>query len=143
MLQQQYQDSVNQRESLKERKHLTGLRLQRASVLIEALVDEKVRWAESVDDLDIKLKGLVGDTLVSAGAVAYLGAFTNKYRHSLLDSWAEKCRAANIPISDSYNYVKSMADANQVSPRPNILFKVHHFQSSVLIRFLYISHYVL
>ena len=42
MLQQQYQDSVNQREGLKERKVLTGLRLQRASVLIAALSDEKV-----------------------------------------------------------------------------------------------------
>ncbi len=42
MLQQQYQDSVNQREALKERKKLTALRLQRASVLITALSDEKV-----------------------------------------------------------------------------------------------------
>ena len=42
MLQQQYQESVNQREGLKERKVLTALRLQRASVLIAALSDEKV-----------------------------------------------------------------------------------------------------
>ena len=42
MLQQQYQDSVDQRESLIKKMELTGLRLERASVLIEALVDEKV-----------------------------------------------------------------------------------------------------
>ena len=42
MLQQQYQDSVSQREGLKERKSLTALRLTRASVLITALSDEKV-----------------------------------------------------------------------------------------------------
>ena len=43
MLQQQYQDSVEQREALKERKTLTALRLDRAAVLIGALSDEKVR----------------------------------------------------------------------------------------------------
>ena len=42
MLSQQYEDSVNQREALKERKKTTALRLQRASVLIEALSGEKV-----------------------------------------------------------------------------------------------------
>lgn len=41
MLQGQYQDSVNQRESLKERKKVAGLRLQRASVLTSALANEK------------------------------------------------------------------------------------------------------
>jgi hypothetical protein len=33
---------VNQREALKERQITTGLRLERAAVLIGALVDEKV-----------------------------------------------------------------------------------------------------
>ena len=42
MLQHQYDDSVAQRESLRERKVLTTLRLKRASVLITALADEKV-----------------------------------------------------------------------------------------------------
>ncbi|XP_023930267.1 dynein heavy chain 6, axonemal [Lingula anatina] len=114
LLQQQYQDSVNQRESLKERKKTTALRIQRASVLISALADEKVRWAESVKVLDFKLQGLVGDTLVSAAAVAYLGAFTAKYRRELILKWEERCRAAEIPISEEYELVKIIADANQV-----------------------------
>ena len=97
-LQQQYTDSVNQREGLKERQELTKLRLQRASVLIGALSDEKVRWAEGVDDLDFKLRGLVGDVLVSAGVVAYLGAFTTKYRLELIQLWAKMCEDKAIPI---------------------------------------------
>lgn len=80
----------------------------------DSFVCFKVRWAESVDDLDFKLKGLVGDTLVSAGAVAYLGAFTSKYRHNMLHHWTEMCNQANIPISKQYGLVKSLADANQV-----------------------------
>jgi dynein heavy chain len=42
MLQGQYQDSVNQREELKQRNVLTAIRLDRASLLIGALSGEKV-----------------------------------------------------------------------------------------------------
>jgi dynein heavy chain len=43
MLQDRYTDSVNQRESLKQEMITTGLRLQRAAVLIDALANEKVK----------------------------------------------------------------------------------------------------
>lgn len=49
MIQDQYQDSVNQRETLKERKKTTGLRLDRASVLTNALADEKVRYLDVME----------------------------------------------------------------------------------------------
>lgn len=113
-LQQQYTDSVNQREGLKERKELTKLRLSRASVLIGALSDEKVRWAEGVADLDFKLKGLVGDVLVSAGAVAYLGAFNTKYRNELISQWLTLCNDSAIPIALDYEFTKSMSDPTQI-----------------------------
>ena len=40
----------------------------------------QVRWSQSVKVLDMKLQGIVGDTLVASAAVAYLGAFTAHYR---------------------------------------------------------------
>ena len=46
------------------------------SQLIGGLADEKVRWAESVAHFDSMLVNVVGDVMVSAGAVAYLGSFT-------------------------------------------------------------------
>ncbi|KAL5008122.1 hypothetical protein ScPMuIL_013703 [Solemya velum] len=114
MLQGQYQDSVNQRESLKERKKVAGLRLQRASVLTNALANEKVRWEESVKELDLKLQGLVGNTLVGAASVAYIGSFTAKYRRLLITSWIDMCKNAQIPISSDFSLVKSTVDAHQV-----------------------------
>ncbi|XP_041352994.1 dynein heavy chain 6, axonemal-like isoform X2 [Gigantopelta aegis] len=114
LIQQQYQDSVNQREGLKERKKITALRLQRASVLISALADEKVRWAVSVQQLNVKLKSVVGDNLVSAAAVAYLGAFTAKYRKDLVEKWITLCQKECIPLSEEFDLVMNMVDANSV-----------------------------
>jgi len=44
--------------------------------LIGGLSDEKGRWLETVQRLDKTLENIVGDILVSAGFVAYLGSFT-------------------------------------------------------------------
>jgi len=44
--------------------------------LIGGLADEKVRWAESVANFDTQLTNVIGDVMVSAGVVAYQGAFT-------------------------------------------------------------------
>ncbi|KAK7488391.1 hypothetical protein BaRGS_00020365, partial [Batillaria attramentaria] len=114
LIQKQYQDSVNQREALKTRKVVTALRLQRASVLISALEDEKVRWAESVKVLDGKLEGLVGNTLVGAAAVAYLGPLTMQYRQELVERWVGMCVEASVPISHQFDLIHSMAEPNQI-----------------------------
>ena len=51
VLQKQYDDSVAQRESLRERKVLTTLRLKRASVLMSALAEEKVSLSFSASEI--------------------------------------------------------------------------------------------
>jgi len=44
--------------------------------LIGGLADEKDRWLESVEELEKVLSNILGDVLLSAGCVAYLGSFT-------------------------------------------------------------------
>jgi len=44
--------------------------------LIGGLSDEKGRWLESVAHLDQIHSNILGDVLLSAGCVAYLGSFT-------------------------------------------------------------------
>lgn len=44
--------------------------------LIGGLADEKIRWAESVKIFDKMLVNVIGDVMMTAGVVAYLGAFT-------------------------------------------------------------------
>lgn len=64
--------------------------------------------------LDEKLSGLVGDTLIAAASVAYIGPFTATYRKELVSSWVQLCKEFSIPISKSFDLVKSTVDAYQV-----------------------------
>lgn len=67
-----------------------------------------------MDVLDGKLEGLVGNTLVGAAAVAYLGPLTLKYRQELVEKWVTMCRENNVPITQNFHLTNVMADANQV-----------------------------
>lgn len=42
---------------------------------------EKARWSEAARQLQFSLINAIGDVLLSAGIVAYLGAFTVNYRN--------------------------------------------------------------
>ncbi|XP_075719503.1 dynein axonemal heavy chain 14 isoform X3 [Rhinoderma darwinii] len=113
-LQKQYNNSVAEKDDLAFRKHLTIKRLARASVLITALDEEKVRWKESVERLELRLQGIIGDVLVSAAFIVYCGVFTSEYRAQLMERWVEFCKTYQIPMSEDYSFIHAMAAENEV-----------------------------
>ncbi|XP_069810836.1 dynein axonemal heavy chain 14 isoform X3 [Dendropsophus ebraccatus] len=114
LLQKQYNNSVAEKDHLAFRKQLTTKRLERASVLITALDEEKVRWKESVEKLDLRLKGIIGDVLVSAAFIVYCGVFTSEYRAQLMGQWSEFCETYQIPVSEDYSFIQAMAAETEV-----------------------------
>jgi len=57
------------------------IKISRAEKLISGLGGEKVRWTQNVKDLSETYDNIVGDVLLSAGVVAYLGPFEMAYRN--------------------------------------------------------------
>jgi len=55
-------------------------KLKTAGILIQSLADEQIRWAEDVKRLTEEALLIPGNSLVSAGMVAYAGAFTAEFR---------------------------------------------------------------
>ncbi|XP_068088957.1 dynein axonemal heavy chain 14 isoform X3 [Hyperolius riggenbachi] len=114
LLEKQYNDSTAEKDQLAHRRQLTTKRLARASVLITALGEEKVRWKESVDKLDLRLEGIIGDVLVSAAFIVYCGVFTSEYRVQLVEQWLGLCERHKIPVSADYSVIRAMAGTSEV-----------------------------
>ncbi|KAJ1555349.1 Dynein heavy chain 7, axonemal [Nowakowskiella sp. JEL0078] len=76
--------------------------LDRAQKLLGGLGGEKQRWSEIVHKLDATLYNLPGDILISAGVIAYQGAFTKTYRVDCVDEWLLVCKERNIPCTDPF-----------------------------------------
>lgn len=74
----------------------------------------QIRWKESVEKLELRLKGIIGDTLVSAAFIVYCGVFTSEYRAQLMGQWLEFCKTYQIPVSEDYSFVHAMAAESEV-----------------------------
>uniref|UniRef100_A0A8D1UYI8 Dynein axonemal heavy chain 1 n=1 Tax=Sus scrofa TaxID=9823 RepID=A0A8D1UYI8_PIG len=96
-MQAKYRECVAKKEELELKCEQCEQRLGRADKLINGLSDERVRWQETVENLQHMLDNIVGDVLVAAGFVAYLGPFTGQYRTVLYDSWVKQLTTHLVP----------------------------------------------
>ncbi|XP_032177365.1 dynein heavy chain 1, axonemal isoform X1 [Mustela erminea] len=96
-MQTKYRECIAKKEELELKCEQCEQRLGRADKLINGLSDEKVRWQETVENLEHMLDNISGDVLVAAGFVAYLGPFTGQYRTVLYDHWVKQLTRHKVP----------------------------------------------
>jgi len=114
-LQEKFAACVSKKEQLENNCRLCEERLDRADKLIGGLADEKIRWSQTVDKLTGVIKNVVGDVLISAGFVAYLGAFTGEYRQSLLENWSQVIEKEKVPVTGKHpSLMGTMGDPVQI-----------------------------
>ncbi|KAL3318377.1 Dynein heavy chain 1, axonemal [Cichlidogyrus casuarinus] len=100
-LKAKYDECIHRQHELEDKSRLCEARLVRADKLITGLGSEKARWKDQVVLFDELLNNLVGDVLMSAGYVAYLGPFVGSYRNMLSDEWLGSISANNVPHTAS------------------------------------------
>ncbi|KAJ9576326.1 hypothetical protein L9F63_006826, partial [Diploptera punctata] len=113
-LEASYDASLAEKMELEVIMDVTANRLIRAGRLTSALGNEQVRWEQSIKDLSANLITVIGDVLVAAGCVAYLGPFTNTYRDELMEIWIDDCRKLGIPSSESFSLIGILADQYEI-----------------------------
>ncbi|XP_049940877.1 dynein axonemal heavy chain 1-like, partial [Schistocerca serialis cubense] len=108
------QDTLEKTEAhkadLEAKMKLCEERMGRAVRLISGLADERERWGISVKTLSESVINVVGDVLLSAGAVAYLTPFTDSYRRNLISKWITLVSERAIPHTDNVSPVSTMGD---------------------------------
>ena len=109
-MQAKFDAMVSKKQQLEDKAEECSLKLQRAEKLISLLADEKGRWKESVERSDQLVVNVVGDVVVSAGTVAYLGPFTSEYRAALTSTWREDLKALNVPHTEGADLVSTLSD---------------------------------
>ena len=85
-------------------------RLDRAVKLMSGLGGEKVRWNATCASLSHSYDGLVGDALVSAGTITYLGVFTPDFRSSIVKTWQDKLMELQVPHAAGCNLQNTLSD---------------------------------
>uniref|UniRef100_A0A8K9XJ36 Dynein, axonemal, heavy chain 6 n=1 Tax=Oncorhynchus mykiss TaxID=8022 RepID=A0A8K9XJ36_ONCMY len=114
ILQDQFDQSIAEKEGLAKTMALTEARLGRAGKLTAALGDEQVRWQESIELFEQEIHNVVGNVFIAAACVAYYGAFTMHYRQLLIDQWIVRCQELGIPISASFSLINILGDPYEI-----------------------------
>ncbi|XP_073425921.1 dynein axonemal heavy chain 12 [Dendrobates tinctorius] len=109
-LQETFREKTEEKVRLEFQVDLCAKKLERAEKLIGGLGGEKHRWSNAADSLQNMYDNLTGDVLVSAGVIAYLGAFTAGFRQECTREWSKLCKSKNIPCSDDFSLSKTLGD---------------------------------
>ncbi|KAF4024010.1 hypothetical protein G4228_015792 [Cervus hanglu yarkandensis] len=109
-LERVFLEKTEEKARLEDQVELCAKKLERASKLIGGLGGEKSRWSQAADDLQIVYENLTGDVLVSAGVIAYLGAFTSGFRQTCTEDWSTLCKEKKIPCSEEFSLSKTLGD---------------------------------
>ncbi|XP_025927284.1 dynein heavy chain 1, axonemal [Apteryx rowi] len=114
ILQAKYKSCVAKKEELEMKCEQCEQRLGYADKLINGLADEKVRWQDTVQNLDYMINNIAGDMLVAAGFVAYLGPFTGDYRTALCKEWLRQLSENNVPHTKDPNLISTLGDPMEI-----------------------------
>ncbi|CAH8438789.1 unnamed protein product [Schistosoma haematobium] len=79
-LQNQLKFTQNEKKRLEDEVSNCATKLERATKLRSGLGGEKDRWHQAAKYVEKLYDNPIGDVLISAGIIAYLGPFTSTYR---------------------------------------------------------------
>ena len=72
------------------------LKLERAAMLVDGLSGERIRWENSIEELNDMFDALPGDCLIATAFVSYLGPFVSDYRDELIRIWTTEVIKTNL-----------------------------------------------
>ena len=105
-----FNEATARKEQLEEDVDLCEKKLIRAKQLIDGLGGEQSRWTQNVVTLSDQYINVTGNVVVSAGLIAYLGAFTSEYRNMAVRKWVKLCKQRNIPCSNNPSLVHTLGE---------------------------------
>ncbi|XP_071333968.1 dynein axonemal heavy chain 2 [Trachinotus anak] len=103
-LKKQHGEKLAMKESLRKKSDEMEVKLDRADKLVTGLAGERVRWEERVAGLEENMGYLVGDCLLAASFLSYMGPFLSNYRDELLAIWMKEVRDLEIPCTPGFSF---------------------------------------
>lgn len=89
-------------------------KLVRAEQLIGGLGGEKIRWSMNATELHKSLGNVVGDVLLGAGCIAYLGFFSTEFRTEILREWNKLCLEKRLPCTEKFTLASILGNQMQI-----------------------------
>lgn len=114
-LQAKFLEATDAKTRVEEEAAACEERLNLAERLVNGLSSENERWGNEVHHLKLKQVTLVGDVLLAAAFVSYVGAFDQQFRELLWkNEWLPDLKQREVPLSEGVDPLLMLSnDASQ------------------------------
>ena len=109
-LEKDFNEAITTKQNLENEMEVCEGKLERADKLLGGLGGEAVRWAATVEDLKKAEVNVIGDVLVAAGTISYLGPFMSKYRADTEHEWHEQLGALSLPFTPGCTMMSTLME---------------------------------
>ncbi|XP_027143976.1 dynein heavy chain 2, axonemal isoform X2 [Larimichthys crocea] len=113
-LKKQHGEKLAMKESLRKKSEEMEVKLDRAGKLVTGLAGERIRWEERAAGLDENMSYLVGDCLLAASFLSYMGPFLSNYRDELLAIWMKEVQDSQIHCTPGFSFAVFMSKPTAV-----------------------------
>ncbi|XP_068615161.1 dynein axonemal heavy chain 2-like [Brachionichthys hirsutus] len=113
-LEKQYSEKLAKKESNRQKAQDMEVKLDRADKLMTALGGERVTWEEKLANLQENMGFLVGDCLLAASFLSYMGPFPSSYRDELLAIWMKEVQDSGIPCTPGFSFAAFLSKSTTV-----------------------------
>ena len=111
LLNKRYQEAVREKKEVEDQAEALTTRADLAQRLVGGLASENVRWGKEIERLRGNSLTLVGDCMLAAGFVSYVGAFDKELREELWRvQWSEDLKGRGIPMTDGSDPLEVLSD---------------------------------
>ncbi|KAM3661462.1 dynein axonemal heavy chain 10 [Ammospiza maritima maritima] len=108
--------TLKENQKLQEEAEIMQRRLDAADKLIAGLKSENERWSDEFKELEARKAKLLGDCLLAAAFLCYVGAFSWEFRHEMLyQVWHEDIVSREIPVSHPFKLEALLTDEVEIS----------------------------
>merc|ERR1719233_2639554 len=108
-LKQDYTMLITKKTQIAEEIQTVKVSVDRATKLIRDLSSEKERWEDSSNGFKQQLSTLVGDCILSASFLTFIGYYNQTYREIVMNSVKDVLQKFEIQYQDSLNVVQYLA----------------------------------
>lgn len=116
MLNEKYNQAVLEKKDVEDQAATLTKRADLAQRLVGGLASENVRWGKEIERLKSSALTLVGDCMLAAGFVSYVGAFDKDLREELWKvRWSDDLKVRGIPMTEGADPLKVLSDEGKNS----------------------------
>ncbi|KEG14468.1 putative dynein heavy chain, cytosolic [Trypanosoma grayi] len=121
-LKAEYQAMTEEMATIKSTMGGVAARCERATTLLQQLLDERGRWESEAMGYDTEVRTILGDCALAAASLAYFGYFDERTRQSLLfPRWRQCLQQLQLPVREGLRSVVEYL----VTPQERLSWEQH------------------